>query len=58
MRGLAKLKRAEGLEMVEDAPVVWLYIHPRLAVTRKGLTGFWKDLPLPAMDLSEVAWSR
>jgi peptide/nickel transport system substrate-binding protein len=44
--------------MVEEAPVVWLYIHPRLAVTKKGLSGFWKDLPLLAMDLSEVAWTR
>ncbi|HXH83059.1 MAG TPA: ABC transporter substrate-binding protein [Candidatus Tectomicrobia bacterium] len=44
--------------LVEDAPVVWLYVHPRLAVTRKGLTGLWKDLPIPAFDLSEVAWAR
>jgi peptide/nickel transport system substrate-binding protein len=45
-------------KLVEDAPVVWLYIHPRLAVTRKGVTGLWKDLPLPAFDLSEVAWAK
>ncbi len=32
-------------KLVEDAPVVWLYIHPRLAVTKKGLQGLWKDLP-------------
>jgi peptide/nickel transport system substrate-binding protein len=44
--------------MVEDAPVVWLFIHPRLAVAKKGVTGIWKDLPLPAMDLSEVAWAK
>jgi peptide/nickel transport system substrate-binding protein len=41
--------------LVEDAPAVWLFMHPRLAVTRKGVTGLWKDLPLPASDLSEVA---
>src|SRR6185369_3727228 len=29
--------------LVQDAPVVWLYMHPRLAVAKKGLTGFWKD---------------
>jgi peptide/nickel transport system substrate-binding protein len=43
--------------MVEDAPVVWLYMHPRLAVTKKGVTGFWKDLPVPSADLSEVGWA-
>src|SRR5580765_5353399 len=43
-------------KLVEDAPVVWLYVHPRLAVTKKGLQGLWKDLPAPGFDLSEVAW--
>ncbi len=41
--------------LVEDAPAVWLFMHPRLAVTRKGVQGIWKDLPLPASDLSEVS---
>ena len=44
--------------LVEDAPVVWLYVHPRLAATKKGLQGLWKDLPLPAFDLSEVSWAK
>jgi peptide/nickel transport system substrate-binding protein len=44
--------------LVEDAPVVWLYMHPRLVVAKKGLTGIWKDLPVPSADLSEVAWSK
>src|SRR6266481_2688345 len=45
-------------KLVEDAPVVWLYIHPRLVVAKKGLQGLWKDLPAGAgvNDLSEVAW--
>jgi peptide/nickel transport system substrate-binding protein len=43
--------------LVEDAPVVFLFIHPRLAVAKKGLTGFWKDLPISSADLSEVGWS-
>jgi peptide/nickel transport system substrate-binding protein len=43
--------------LVEDAPSVWLFMHPRLAVTKKGLTGLWKDLPAgTAADLSEVGW--
>ena len=24
---------------------MWLYMHPRLAVAKKGVTGIWKDLP-------------
>jgi peptide/nickel transport system substrate-binding protein len=44
--------------LVEEAPVVWLYMHPRIAVTKKGLSGFWKDLPVSAIDLSEVGWSK
>jgi len=43
--------------MVEDAPVVWLYMHPRLAVAKKGVQGLWKDLPVPAADLAEVSWA-
>jgi peptide/nickel transport system substrate-binding protein len=47
-------------KLVEDAPVVWLYIHPRLAVTKKGLQGLWRDLPAGAgvNDLSELAWVK
>jgi peptide/nickel transport system substrate-binding protein len=45
-------------KLVEDAPAAWLYVHPRLAVTKKGVTGLWKDLPIPAFDLSEVAWAK
>lgn len=44
--------------LADEAPVVWLYMHPRLAVTKKGLTGMWKDLPISALDLSGVAWQK
>jgi peptide/nickel transport system substrate-binding protein len=43
--------------LVEDAPAVWLFMHPRLLVAKKGLTGFWQDLPVPSADLSEVGWT-
>jgi peptide/nickel transport system substrate-binding protein len=45
--------------MAEDTPVVWLFMHPRLAVTKKGLQGIWKDQPAGAavVDLSEVGWA-
>ena len=43
--------------LVEEAPAVWLFMHPRLAVTKKGVQGLWKDLPASANDLSEVSWA-
>src|SRR6266536_916240 len=44
--------------LADEAPAVWLYMHPRLVVTKKGVTGIWKDLPVPSFDLSEVAWQK
>jgi peptide/nickel transport system substrate-binding protein len=44
--------------LADEAPAVWLYMHPRLAVTKKGVTGLWKDLPIVSFDLSEVAWQK
>jgi peptide/nickel transport system substrate-binding protein len=44
--------------MVDEAPVVWLYIHPRLVAAKKGVQGIWKDLPTPSFDLSEVSWAK
>jgi peptide/nickel transport system substrate-binding protein len=44
--------------LADEAPAVWLYMHPRLVVTKKGVTGLWKDQPAPILDLSEVAWQK
>jgi peptide/nickel transport system substrate-binding protein len=44
--------------MADEAPVVWLYVYPRLVAAKKGVQGIWKDLPTPSMDLSEVGWAR
>jgi peptide/nickel transport system substrate-binding protein len=44
--------------MAEEAPVVWLYVYPRLVAAKKGVQGIWKDLPTPSMDLSEVTWAK
>jgi len=56
-----KARREQYVQMqkmlVDDAPAVFLFIHPRLVVAKKGVTGFWKDLPIPSSDLSEVGWS-
>jgi peptide/nickel transport system substrate-binding protein len=43
--------------LVADAPVVFLYMHPRLAVAKKGVQGLWQHLPIPSADLSEVSWA-
>ncbi|HZP37404.1 MAG TPA: ABC transporter substrate-binding protein [Methylomirabilota bacterium] len=57
-----KARRALFVKMQEmladEAPAVWLFMHPRLVVTKKGVTGLWKDQPAPVLDLSEVAWQR
>jgi peptide/nickel transport system substrate-binding protein len=57
-----KARREQYVELqkmlVDDAPAVWLYMHPRLVVAKKGVTGIWKDLPVPSADLSEVAWAK
>lgn len=44
--------------MVDEAPVVWLYVYPRLVAAKKGVQGIWTNLPTPSMDLSEVGWAR
>jgi len=44
--------------LVEDAPAVWLYMHPRLVVAKTGVQGIWKDLPVPSADLSDVTWAK
>jgi peptide/nickel transport system substrate-binding protein len=44
--------------MAEEAPVVWLYVYPRIVAAKKGVQGIWKDLPTPSFDLSEVAWAK
>jgi peptide/nickel transport system substrate-binding protein len=44
--------------LAEEAPAVWLYMHPRLVVAKKGVAGIWKDLPIPSLDLSEVGWQK
>ena len=44
--------------LADEAPAVWLFMHPRLVVAKKGIAGIWKDLPVPSFDLSEVAWQK
>jgi peptide/nickel transport system substrate-binding protein len=44
--------------MADEAPVVWLYVYPRIVAAKKGVQGIWKDLPTPSFDLSEVVWAK
>jgi peptide/nickel transport system substrate-binding protein len=44
--------------MADEAPVVWLYVYPRLVAAKKGIQGIWKDLPTPSLDLAEVSWAK
>ena len=44
--------------LADEAPAVWLFMHPWLVAAKKGVTGIWKDLPIPVFDLSEVAWQK
>jgi peptide/nickel transport system substrate-binding protein len=44
--------------MADEAPVVWLYVYPRLVAAKKGVQGIWKDLPTPSLDLAEVGWAK
>jgi peptide/nickel transport system substrate-binding protein len=44
--------------LADEAPAVWLFMHPHLVVAKKGVAGIWKDLPTPSFDLSEVAWQK
>src|SRR5262249_59468372 len=41
--------------LVEDAPVAWLYMHPRLGVAKRRGTGIWTHLPGRRGGLADVA---
>ena len=44
--------------LADEAPAVWLYMYPRLVAAKKGVQGISKNLPIVALDLSEVSWSK
>lgn len=43
-------------KLAEDAVNVFLFILPKITVTRAGLTGMWPNWPLPANPLAELKW--
>ena len=44
--------------LVDEAPAIFLFNHPRLAAAKKGIHGLWRDLPTVAGELPEVWRSR
>ncbi len=43
--------------LAEDAVNGYIFQLPRIIVTREGLNGVWKDLPLFATDVARMSWS-
>jgi peptide/nickel transport system substrate-binding protein len=40
----------------QDAVNVFLFMLPKITVTRAGLTGMWESWPLPANPIAELRW--
>ncbi|MDR5651471.1 ABC transporter substrate-binding protein [Ruixingdingia sedimenti] len=45
-------------KLAQDAPNVFLYALPKIGVWNAKLEGLWKNLPLPANDLTQVRWTN
>lgn len=43
-------------KLAEDSVNGFLFSLPRITITKKGLTGFWKSAPIFANDLTRVQW--
>jgi peptide/nickel transport system substrate-binding protein len=50
-----KLAEAQK-RLAEDAPSLWLYDFPKVGISRKELTGLWKNSPAPAYPIAEMRW--
>lgn len=44
--------------LAEDEPVVFLYALPKVGVWNKNVQGLWKNLPIPANDLTAASWAK
>jgi peptide/nickel transport system substrate-binding protein len=42
--------------LAEDAVNVFLFVLPKITVSKAGLKGMWADWPLPANPLAELSW--
>jgi peptide/nickel transport system substrate-binding protein len=50
------LQQQAQRKLAEDSVNGFLLSLPRITITKKGLTGFWKNAPIFANDLTRVAW--
>ncbi|WP_210496087.1 ABC transporter substrate-binding protein [Microvirga antarctica] len=51
---LGKLQR----KLSDDEPNVFLYALPKIGVWDKKVQGLWKNLPIPANDLTAASWAN
>jgi peptide/nickel transport system substrate-binding protein len=42
--------------LAEDSVNVFLFVLPKVTVSKASLTGMWADWPLPATPLTDLAW--
>lgn len=45
-------------KLAEDEPNIFLYALPKIGVWNKNVKGLWKNLPLPANDLTQAYWEE
>lgn len=50
---VAKLQR----KLAEDEPNIFLLALPKIGVWNKHVKGLWKNMPIPADDVTKVSWS-
>jgi peptide/nickel transport system substrate-binding protein len=50
------LQQQAQRKLAEDSVNGFLFSLPRVTITRKGLTGFWRNVPIFANDLTRVQW--
>ena len=43
--------------LADDAVNVFLFILPKISVTKAGLKGLWADWPIPATPLTDLSWN-
>jgi peptide/nickel transport system substrate-binding protein len=42
--------------LADDAVNIFLYVLPKITVTKAALKGVWTDWPLPATSLTDMHW--
>jgi peptide/nickel transport system substrate-binding protein len=53
----AGYRKAEEI-LGHDLPALFLYAEPKLGIWNAKLTGLWENGPVPANDMTDVAWTE